>query len=385
MKPPAAIVICAHDDEEYIERVVRAAVEQEYDGKEVIVVDDASTDGTSRVLDGIPGITLLRNETNLGLAASLTRGFAATAAPIVFSLHSDCLLRDRQWMAKMVEPFEDPAVGAVVSRRVYPPRTSLPIGARLFEAVIPQRLDPSGQAAIDLDFFRDKADAYRHELIDRLGGWDRELFTAGEDTDLSIKMRAAGYRIVLHPQAAVEYIFSSRQKTIRGGFKKAIQYGQTAVPLYRRHRYDGLQTRSYLWCLMGLLIAALPLIPRLAASAALLLTSFNRTFMFHKLGRRVPLGVFYIVTAGPLLAYGMLTPRSLLPIASFVVPIGSLAFASTISLKNSLRPIRQGERPALLPVIFCYSIIWRFASGLGYLAGWLKWIMRVERIPKSRI
>lgn len=375
--PVAAIVVCAYNDQDYIEDVVRAVTEQELDGKEVVVVDDCSTDDTLRILETIPDIKLIHNQENMGLAASLTAGFAATTAPIVFSLHSDCLLRDRRWMAKMIEPFVDPTIGAVVSRRLYPPRAVLPLGARLFDAVCPQRLNPDTTALTDLEFFRDKADAYRRDVIERLGGWDPAFFTAGEDTDLSIKMRAAGYRIVLHPHAAVEYIFSSRQKTIWGGVKKAILYGRTAVPLYKRHRYDGLQTRSYLWCLLGILAAALPLFWRLPVSALLLLTSFNRTFMFHRLRRRVPLAAFLAASAAALAPVAAATGRSAgLTLMSYAVPLGCLSFVAIIALKNSIRSLRQGEAPHLLPLLLGYSIIWHLGSGVGYLGGYARLLVR---------
>ena len=100
MSATVAIVICAYNDAEYIGRVVCGAVQQDLPGREIIVVDDCSTDGTGQVLEDIPDIKVIRNEKNMGLAATLTRGVAATDASIVISLHSDCLLRDSGWLAR---------------------------------------------------------------------------------------------------------------------------------------------------------------------------------------------------------------------------------------------------------------------------------------------
>lgn len=381
MGATAAIVICAYNDEEYIDAIVRAAVEQEYDGKEVIVVDDCSTDGTRRILEGISGVKLLRNESNLGLAASLTRGFAATDAPIVFSLHSDCLLRDRLWMKKMVEPFSDPSIGAVVSRRVYPPRSTLALGSRLFDTVCPQQLNLPDRTLTELDFFRDKADAYRREIIEKLGGWDRAFFTAGEDTDLSLKMRAAGYRIVLHPEAEVEYVFSSRQRSAWGGLRKALLYGRTAALLYRRHRYDGLQTRTYLWVLLSILTLLLPVTPALAASALLFATSFNRSFVFHRIRRSLPLGLFFLpfILLTPALA--ILAKSPVLTAAARSLPLAALHFIGLISLKNAARARRSGESLWLLPVCFAYAAAWHLVSGIGYAVGYAA--TAIDRSPES--
>ncbi|MGX2041248.1 glycosyltransferase family 2 protein [Methylocaldum sp. MU1018] len=67
---PYALVIPAFNEAATIREVVTAALRFV---PRVIVVDDGSTDGTSSALEGL-GIVLLRNETNLGKAASLWRG-----------------------------------------------------------------------------------------------------------------------------------------------------------------------------------------------------------------------------------------------------------------------------------------------------------------------
>ncbi|MEW6365251.1 MAG: glycosyltransferase [Acidobacteriota bacterium] len=376
MTPAASIVICAYNDAEYIERTVRAALAQSLPDKEVIVVDDHSTDRTGAVLDRIPGIKLLRNERNVGLGASLTRGFRAASAPIVFSLHSDCLLVDPEWTLKMLQLFGDPSVGAVVSRRVYPPRASLPLGARLFDVVCPQHLNPRTDAPAEIDFFRGKADAYRRDVIEKLGAWDPAFFTAGEDTDLSIKMRAAGYKILLHPEARVEYIFSSRQKTVSGGLKKALLYGRTAALLYKRHRYDGLQTRCYLWCLMAIPLLALPALARLLLSLLLFASAFNRTFVVHRLCMRVPLAAFHLLFLTLLCAYAFFAGDPPLLVAGLAVPLSSLALPAIISVRNALRALKEGERVALMPPACVYAFAWHLLSGAGYLVGWAALVFR---------
>ena len=376
MTPAASIVICAYNDAEYIERTVRAALAQRLPEKEIIVVDDHSTDQTGALLEQIPGIRLLHNERNVGLGASLTRGFRVASAPIVFSLHSDCLLVDPEWTSKMLQPFGDPSIGAVVSRRVYPPRASLPLGARLFDVVCPQHLNPPTGAPAEIDFFRGKADAYRRNVIEELGAWDPAFFTAGEDTDLSIKMRAAGHKIVLHPEAAVEYIFSSRQKTVSGGLKKALLYGRTAALLYKRHRYDGLQTRSYLWCLLGITLLALPALARLALSLLLIATAFNRTFVVHRLRRRIPLAAFHLLFLFPLCGYALYAGRPLMQLAGLAVPLSSLAFPAIISVRNALRALNDGERAALMPLASVYAFVWHLLSGAGYLLGYAALLFR---------
>src|SRR5439155_15140482 len=92
-----------------------------------------------------------------------------------------------------------PGIGAVVSQRQISDFASLPAGARYFNAVAPQDLLARSAAPQELQYCRGKADLYPVQLLRELEGWDRSFFTAGEDTDLSIRLRERGYRILLHP------------------------------------------------------------------------------------------------------------------------------------------------------------------------------------------
>src|SRR5688572_19187888 len=65
-----AVVIPAYNEAATIRKVAEQTVVQL---RETIVVDDASTDATLEQLMGVP-VTVLRNESNMGKAASLRRG-----------------------------------------------------------------------------------------------------------------------------------------------------------------------------------------------------------------------------------------------------------------------------------------------------------------------
>jgi glycosyltransferase involved in cell wall biosynthesis len=66
------VLVCAHNEAEHIEAVVRTALEQT--PCQVVVIDDGSTDGTAELAEQA-GAYVLRNPINLGKGASLKRGF----------------------------------------------------------------------------------------------------------------------------------------------------------------------------------------------------------------------------------------------------------------------------------------------------------------------
>jgi glycosyltransferase involved in cell wall biosynthesis len=94
MPPLVTVVVPAYNHARYVADAVRSVLDENADGTvEVVAVDDASRDGTFDVLQrlarDLPHLTVLRNDTNLGAAATYMRGLASSSAPYVAGLASD--------------------------------------------------------------------------------------------------------------------------------------------------------------------------------------------------------------------------------------------------------------------------------------------------------
>jgi len=86
-----AIVMAAHDEERYIERALRSCLAQSaprgsYD---VLVIDDGSTDATASIARSFGEVTVLSNEVQLGLPASLNRGLKFAHSRFVVRVDAD--------------------------------------------------------------------------------------------------------------------------------------------------------------------------------------------------------------------------------------------------------------------------------------------------------
>src|SRR3990167_5655760 len=57
---------------------------------EIIVVDNASTDGSLDALHGMPRVQIIKNPANEGFAAACNRGMRAATAPFLLFLNPDC-------------------------------------------------------------------------------------------------------------------------------------------------------------------------------------------------------------------------------------------------------------------------------------------------------
>lgn len=381
-----SLIVCAYNDENTIRLVIDGINHIRYPYKEIIVINDSSTDGTKNIVSEYKGIKQIVNKINLGLAESMNIGLKEAKGEIIIFIQSDCVIQDNNWIEKMIEPFENKMVGAVISQRYVNPK-NLSIGAKLFNSVCPQDLLNTNKKPLEAKYFRGKADAYRKKIIEELGGWDsKTFFISGEDTDLSIKMREKGYKIILSNNAFVENILSSRQDTILGGLKKALLYGLSASKLYRIHRYDGLRTRLFLLCLISFVFIPIWIINRQLGMffyTVILLLSFRHRIIGEKI-----LLSFYLLTClamTVIVNLNGLIDIGLVNYIPFSVLSGLFLFCIYIVLKSCIYCIRQNYSIFLLPVVSCYVLCWRFLSGVGYLKGYTESLRKDDATHGQKI
>jgi len=94
-----------------IERVKRVLIE-----KEIIVVDDGSTDGTRGKIDSVPGIKILKHETNRGKGAAIRTGLAFAFGELVIVQDAD-LEYDPNDYLELIKPIEEGVADVVYGSR----------------------------------------------------------------------------------------------------------------------------------------------------------------------------------------------------------------------------------------------------------------------------
>jgi GT2 family glycosyltransferase len=177
---------------------------------EVILVDNASTDGSAELAAGRhPGVTLIRAGHNLGFAGGVNLGAAHAAGEILFLLNPDAEIWPDTLGPLAGALAADPRL-AVAGCKIYDPdRTTLQhVGGVIHPSLITSHVgrgeEDRGQydEPADVDYVTGAALAVRRSAWDELGGLDPG-YRPGyyEETELCLRARRRGYRVAVVPSA----------------------------------------------------------------------------------------------------------------------------------------------------------------------------------------
>ncbi len=209
---------------------------------EIIFVDNASTDDTSRLLTEFQrncrtATIRVLHQPRPGAAAARNAGIRTATGDLIAFTDADCAPHS-DWLLHLTDPFADTEVGAVAgsitgtfNRSLYELFSSLytlqsPRDSHVHRAWTPWS---GGFPTANL--------AVRRALLDRLQGFDENVTIYGEDYDLCARLYQQGVSIVYQPAACVTH---HHRTTLRGVLKQAFGFGRGHAYLLHRHRPDGL-------------------------------------------------------------------------------------------------------------------------------------------------
>lgn len=181
----ASVVITTRNRKAELLRAVESCFAQDHPDVEVLVYDDASTDGTSEALVAAwRGVRLARSEENVGYIKLRNRGFHEARGKYVFSLDDDACFSDRSTIRQTVEFMDNRAKVAAVAIPYVEPRNA---HRAMKTAPLP---------GTPLRGYIGCAHAVRRDVALELGGYREFFFHQGEERDLCIRLLDRGYEIV---------------------------------------------------------------------------------------------------------------------------------------------------------------------------------------------
>jgi len=200
--PRLSVVIPTHNGARTLPLCLDALRASSYLPAEIIVVDDASSDGSGDLARRYDG-RVIRVDENIGAARAKNRGAHAATGDILFFTDDDVVVA-RDTLARIAENFADARVAAVVGllHRQIPFDDFASNFKNLWMCFTYERLP---RECIGL--FYTSVAAIRREIFLALGGFDENYRGASitEDTEFGQRVWSAGYNIVLDPRVVVTH------------------------------------------------------------------------------------------------------------------------------------------------------------------------------------
>ncbi|WP_128382318.1 glycosyltransferase [Streptomyces cavernae] len=191
---PVSVLVPAYNEAKCIEKTVRSLVASDHP-IEVIVVDDGSSDGTARIVEGLrlPNVRVVR-QLNAGKPAALNRGVANARYDLIVMMDGDTVF-EPSTVRELVQPFGNPKVGAVAGNAKVGNRDSL-IGAwQHIEYVMGFNLDRRMYDILRcMPTIPGAVGAFRRTALKRVGGMSDD--TLAEDTDITMALHRDGWDVV---------------------------------------------------------------------------------------------------------------------------------------------------------------------------------------------
>lgn len=231
-----------------------AALERHAPTAEVVVVDNASADGTPElVAASFPRVRVVRRAANGGVSAGLNEGVRHTTRSHVAFLNPDIRFDSDVLSPLSAYLAAHPDVG-VVAPKLLNPDGSVQLSCRSFPGYsaalfnrysLLTRLFPANRASRrylmsdfdhttvrDVDWVSGAALMFPRTVFDRVGGWDEHYFLFSEDVDFCREVHAAGYRVVYDPDVAMHHAIGISKGT---SSKLIIERHRSMWRYYKKH------------------------------------------------------------------------------------------------------------------------------------------------------
>lgn len=227
MNPTISAIIVNYNAGEFLRKCVDSLLNSRLK-IEIIIVDNASTDMSLRLLEGLPGVDCIKNPINLGFAAACNQGIKKSTAPILLFLNPDCTFNPGALDRLLVILNKDPQIGMVGGLLVNPDGTEQAGGRRAipspwrsfvrafdltrFSRRWPRLFadfhlhkQPLPEHPIEVEAISGACMMVRRDVMHDVGEWDEGYFLHCEDLDWCVRFRNKGWKILFVPNAKITH------------------------------------------------------------------------------------------------------------------------------------------------------------------------------------
>jgi GT2 family glycosyltransferase len=228
-----AVLIVNWNAGAYLPAALAALQKQRRPPDRIVVVDNASTDGSREPVSRVPGVELIALDRNVGFAAGNNIAAAAVEDCDWLAFLNPDAFPEPEWLARLVRATEEhPGIAMFASelRLASDPSRLDGAGDAYHVSGLPWRIAHGDRAATDdaepHEVFSPCAAAamVRRDAFDEVHGFDPSFFCYLEDVDLAFRLRLRGHRCLYIPGAVVRHVGSATTGT------------RSAFAIYHGHR-----------------------------------------------------------------------------------------------------------------------------------------------------
>jgi len=236
------------------------------DSCRIFVVDNASTDHSAmRVRDSFPRVTLIENTTNIGYGAAINRALELSEADCVLCMNPDVRLQKGAIDALLQCMERHPDAITAAPKLIYPNGSFHPV-CRRFPSLWRNFCHVSGLAARmsadstahhwlpesdhhserDVDMVSGACVMFRREYLDRIGGFDENIFLYEEESDVFLPTRTLGGRAYFCPAAEAVHEHGASVAAAKENIRASFHRLRSKYYIYRKHFGEGTARVAYL-------------------------------------------------------------------------------------------------------------------------------------------
>ncbi|MDA4127917.1 MAG: glycosyltransferase [Thaumarchaeota archaeon] len=254
--PSLSIIVPAHNEEMVLGQTLESVLEADYPNKQVIVVDDGSTDGTFHVAARYGDRVVVLQKENGGKSSALNYGLKVAAGEIIAVVDADTMI-GRDSLTEIAQKFADEKVVAVAGNVKVANRKGWLANCQALEYVISiqtirRALDRFGTVTV----VPGALGAFRRRILDETGDYDGDTLT--EDFDATIKALKSGSVVQGSSQALA---YTQAPRSFKDLYNQRLRWYRGNFQTFRKHldvitnpRYGNLYGLGFPFMLLSMVV-----------------------------------------------------------------------------------------------------------------------------------
>jgi len=203
-----SVIVVNWNGKQHLEDCFSSLLEQDYPSLEIIMVDNASNDGSVEFIKNkFPAVKVIQNQTNIGFGCAVNKGISVGKGEYFLFLNNDLSL-EPNCILELVKSLEKSNVGGAIPKILFFDKTdtinSFGVDVNYVGIACPRYIYEK-----DSESFKEEEVPcggifmFHRNIVVKTGGFDESIFFYHEDHDLSWRIRLLGMKLIANPKAVI--------------------------------------------------------------------------------------------------------------------------------------------------------------------------------------